>query len=144
MASRHLLAVAALEQEIAHAPWSLPMLAEELTLVGCRRVLLTPANELVGYAVSRLLHDEWHLLILGVAPAFRRQGLGRMLVEALLETARSAGVGETLLEVRASNVAARQLYESLGFVRIGLRRGYYRHGPFGPEDALVLACCSAK
>ncbi|MBF0262775.1 MAG: ribosomal protein S18-alanine N-acetyltransferase [Magnetococcales bacterium] len=144
MAAIHLPAVAALEGEIATAPWSAGMLAEELSLDGWRMVLLAPDRTVVGYGVGRWLHEELHLLILGVAPEFRRRGLGRGLVAALLDEARSRTGSEVLLEVRASNLPARQLYESLGFARIGLRRGYYRQGPFGPEDALVMACCGAR
>ncbi|WP_420904642.1 ribosomal protein S18-alanine N-acetyltransferase [Candidatus Magnetaquiglobus chichijimensis] len=140
----HLAAVAALEAEIAPAPWSVGMLAEELTLEGWRKVLLTPERTVVGYAVARLIYDEWHLLILGVAPKFWRRGLGRALVADLLGEARARTGGTVLLEVRASNVPARRLYESLGFTCIGVRRGYYRHGPCGPEDALVMACCDAR
>ncbi|MEO5346390.1 MAG: ribosomal protein S18-alanine N-acetyltransferase [Magnetococcus sp. YQC-9] len=140
----HVSAVAALELEIAPSPWSAGMLAAELILEGWRKVLLTSDQQLVGYLVARLLYDEWHLLTLGVAPDYRRRGLGRGLVAALLEEACLPPGREVLLEVRASNIAARSLYEGMGFTRIGLRRGYYRQGPYGPEDALVMACCSAR
>ncbi len=131
--------VVALEAEIAHSPWSAEMIQEESRLGAWLRVLVAGERTVAGYAVARPLFDEWHLLTLGVAPRFRRQGLGRQLVEALLVEAVAQGANDVVLEVRVSNVPARLLYQGVGFVTIGVRRGYYRHGPFGPEDALVMS-----
>ncbi|MET0480827.1 MAG: ribosomal protein S18-alanine N-acetyltransferase [Mycetocola sp.] len=72
---------------------------------------------------------------IAVAPDVRRMGLGRALMHALLKAARAAGVRDVFLEVRADNAGAQALYESLGFVGIGVRPGYYQ-----PDDvdALVM------
>lgn len=66
---------------------------------------------------------------LAVSPDVRRMGLGRALMHALLRHARSAGVRDVFLEVRADNSGAQALYTSLGFVPIGVRPGYYQ-----PDD----------
>jgi ribosomal protein S18 acetylase RimI-like enzyme len=66
----------------------------------------------------------------------RDQGAGRLLLQYLLDAARSAGMHDAFLEVRPSNISAIHLYESLGFVRIGVRKGYYQASP-GREDAWV-------
>jgi ribosomal-protein-alanine N-acetyltransferase len=72
---------------------------------------------------------------IAVAPEYRRQGLGRLLMLALLTEARQRGVTELFLEVRADNPHAENLYASLGFARLGVRPGYYQ-----PDnvDAVVM------
>jgi ribosomal-protein-alanine N-acetyltransferase len=80
--------------------------------------------------------DEVHINNVAVRTECRSKGFGRCLVEYALREGRNRGATRVLLEVRSGNVAARQLYESLGFTTIGLRRAYYREPV---EDALVLA-----
>lgn len=95
------------------------------------------AETLLGFSVVMPVLDEWHLLNLCVAPTAQRQGLGRSLLEYLLDQAHKAGVGSLWLEVRVSNEAARQLYAAYEFEQVGRRRAYYP-APGGREDALVL------
>ena len=61
-----------------------------------------------------------------VVETARRQGLARTLVQALLAEARDRGAREVFLEVRVDNPAAERLYDSLGFERIAVRKGYYQ------------------
>jgi len=81
--------------------------------------------------------DEAHVLNLCIDPSSQRLGLGRMLLEHMIMLARAANATIVLLEVRKSNKSAIQLYESQGFQRLGLRKGYYP-ADGGREDALVL------
>ncbi len=92
---------------------------------------------LVGYGVLSAAAGEAHLLNLCVAERFRCRGLGRRLLHELLDRAREARAGVVFLEARPSNTAAIRLYQALGFVQIGVRRGYYQ-APGGREDAVVL------
>jgi [ribosomal protein S18]-alanine N-acetyltransferase len=89
---------------------------------------------LVGYAGLIAYDDEAHVATLGVAKALQGEGVGSLLLDALLAEAdkRSPVV---LLEVRADNAAAQRLYERRGFTEIGRRRGYYQ--PSG-ADAVVM------
>lgn len=82
--------------------------------------------------------DEAHVLNLCVDPDYQGKGIGRMLMKHLLNEARNGGATIMLLEVRKTNTVALRLYRDLGFVRIGLRRGYYPSHA-GREDAYVLA-----
>jgi ribosomal-protein-alanine N-acetyltransferase len=85
----------------------------------------------VGFLVSRApVKGETELLNLAVAPDFRRQGVGRKLVESLL--AESPGV--ICLEVRESNRAAREFYKHLGFQEVSSRLGYYAE----PSEAAIV------
>jgi len=102
-----------------------------------QRIALVAADDgaLCGFAIARCARVEWEIENVMVAGAHRRRGVGRELVREILQAARDAEISFVLLEVRESNLAARQLYEALGFAQIGRRTGYY-HEP--NEDALVL------
>ena len=91
----------------------------------------------VGYGILSVAAGEAHLLNLCVADDYRCRGIGRRLLEHMLLAAGSAGAREAFLEARPSNSGAIRLYQSLGFVQIGLRRGYYQ-AVDGREDAIVL------
>jgi ribosomal-protein-alanine N-acetyltransferase len=78
---------------------------------------------------------EWELENIAVLPEFRRHGLGRRLLSALIKQARLQGAERIFLEVRVSNLAAIRLYELAGFQQLGRRKGYYLNPT---EDALIL------
>lgn len=86
---------------------------------------------LAGYAglLAPVGTGDADIQTISVALPFRRQGLGRRLMLALLAEARSRGASFVFLEVRADNPNARVLYESLGFEQIAVRVGYYQ-----PDD----------
>lgn len=95
-------------------------------------------GRLEGYGVLAALYDEAHLLNLCVRPASRGRGLARRLLRAFLQGAVAQGMQRVVLEVRASNQTARDLYLSEGFQVVGERPGYYPDGT-AREDALVMA-----
>jgi [ribosomal protein S18]-alanine N-acetyltransferase len=78
---------------------------------------------------------------IAVAESVRRQGLGRTLIDALLSEASSRGASDVFLEVRSDNPDAQRLYRAIGFVQIGLRKGYYQ--PDG-IDAIVMRLSLAE
>ena len=88
---------------------------------------------LLGFLIAHQLAPEWELENLVVAPTARRKGLGKRLLEALLEAARETS-SSVFLEVRESNAAARALYENAGFEQTGRRPSYYT-SPL--EDAIL-------
>jgi ribosomal-protein-alanine N-acetyltransferase len=87
-----------------------------------------------GFLLAWEVTDEAHVIDLIVAPAARRQGLGRALLETLLVHARARDLRVVLLEVRRDNQAAQQLYAGFGFEEVGERTAYYSDG----QDALLL------
>lgn len=99
--------------------------------------LVDENNTLLAYAVAMLAVDEAHLLNLAVDPRAQRQGHGWRLLDWMARTMREYGARSLLLEVRPSNLGARQLYQRYGFVQIGTRRGYYP-AHRGREDAIVM------
>ncbi len=88
----------------------------------------------VAFVLAWHVADELELLDLGTAPAFRRRGVGRALLAALLAQARSRRASAVYLEVRPSNAAALSLYRAAGFTDLARRPRYYPDG----EDALLL------
>ncbi|GAC1306691.1 MAG: hypothetical protein NVSMB10_11640 [Steroidobacteraceae bacterium] len=90
---------------------------------------------LTAFAIMHLGDEVAHLNLLAVIPSYRRQGLGRQLIEWLTATAMAAGVFRINLELRARNRDARQFYERLGFERLGFVAGYYQ----GREAALRMS-----
>jgi ribosomal-protein-alanine N-acetyltransferase len=91
----------------------------------------------LGYSILSIGAGEAHILNICVAPAEQGQGIGRKMLENLIEIAR--GRAETMfLEVRPSNTVAIALYENMGFNEIGIRKGYYQ-SEHGREDAIMLA-----
>ena len=90
-----------------------------------------------GYGIMSIAAGEAHLLNLCVGEDYRCRGIGRRLLAHLLQVAADVGAREAFLEARPSNTSAIRLYQSLGFVQIGVRRGYYQAAD-GREDAIVL------
>lgn len=128
------------EQELfpSDPPWSAEQFRDELDGVPETRwyvVAETLEGELAGYAGLMAGIDTADIQTIAVLPAYRRQGLGRSLLDALIAEARRRRVADILLEVRADNEAARALYHARGFEQIARRRGYYGNGR---HDGLVL------
>ena len=96
-----------------------------------------PEGALAGYVIAWFVADEGEVANLAVAPAQRRQGVGGVLLDAVLADATARGTRALFLEVRESNVAARRLYASRKFEEVGRRPRYYRSPE---EDALILRC----
>ncbi|HVN63169.1 MAG TPA: ribosomal protein S18-alanine N-acetyltransferase [Candidatus Binataceae bacterium] len=120
------------------SPWSLESFKRELSLPFSKiSVATTSAQEDVsaaGYLCRWLIADECHVLNIAVHPTNRQQGIGTALLGAAIEEARAAGAEVVMLEVRRSNVSARQLYRKFAFEERRLRRHYYGPG----EDAIVM------
>ncbi len=129
-------AVFAIERASYAFPWSEGIFRDCLR-VGyvCRVIEL--AGRIAGYGVMSMGAGEMHVLNLCIAAAHRCHGLGRHMLDHLLDRGASAGMTDAFLEVRPSNAAALRLYRSLGFQQIGMRRGYYQ-AEGGREDACVL------
>ena len=132
---------AAIVADIEHASYEFPWtvgIFRDCMRVGYACRVLCAGDELIGYAVLAEGAGEAHLLNLCVQAARRREGLGRFLLDHMLDLARRDGAARVYLEVRPSNAAARQLYRSARFEQIARRPRYYQ-AQLGREDALVLA-----
>lgn len=92
-------------------------------------------GKIVGYVFAWILFDDLHVNNIAVIPGLQRRGIARRLMEGLMGEARGRGVKRVSLEVRPSNIAARGLYDRLGFRAIAERKGYYDDTG---EDAIIL------
>ena len=111
----------------------------------CRSMLAMPSAKLLiarrseticGFVISRRAADEEELLMIAVAPECRSQGVGYLLLEQMLLSARASRVAAVFLEMRADNPAAK-LYAKFGFQRIGLRKNYYTGPNHEKFDAIT-------
>jgi len=93
---------------------------------------------LLGYLVAMKGVDEVHLLNITTVPLHQRQGWARFMLQALVIWSRAQGAQALWLEVRASNWAARALYQATGFAAVGVRKGYYPDRDALREDAIVM------
>lgn len=91
-----------------------------------------------AYLLAWVVADEIHVLSVATTSSMRRRGLGRALMDAVIEEARAQRSEIMLLEVRRSNRAAIALYRGLGFRAISIRRGYYSDLEDGVEMMLVF------
>jgi ribosomal-protein-alanine N-acetyltransferase len=132
-----LKAVAAVERDAYQYPWSLGIFRDCL-LAGYYCLVLDVGGVVTGYGIMSIAAGEAHLLNLCVHPEAQRQGLGRRLLETLMQKAADAEADKVFLEVRPSNRIALQLYRSAGFTQIGIRPAYYQ-SEYGREDAVILA-----
>lgn len=92
-------------------------------------------EHIIGFAGLWLLVDEAHITNIAVREKHRRQGIGETLLIAIIELAAKLEASNITLEVRASNTEAQKLYAKYGFVKAGLRRGYYTDNR---EDAVLM------
>ncbi len=166
MALEHLGAVAQVEQSVYPFPWSQGNFSDSLqsgyhmqmlmggqaarSLVGGQaETKSTPV--LIGYFVAMKGVDETHLLNITVAPAYQKQGWGRLMLDALALWSRGQGAQQLWLEVRPTNTRAKAVYLRYGFREMGVRKGYYPDGGSGlaglaglptvnqREDAVVMS-----
>ena len=132
-------AVMAIEVSAYPFPWSRGNFIDSLAAGHPAWLLQDRVGGLLGYFVAMAGVEEMHLLNITVAPAVQRRGHARVLMAALVEQARAGGARQLWLEVRLGNAVARAVYERLGFVQVGVRKGYYPAAFGRREDAIVMS-----
>jgi [ribosomal protein S18]-alanine N-acetyltransferase len=139
MRRRHIGQILAIEKASYPKPWSAQVFHDELDHArgGYRYYLVARRGRaVIGYGGLMFAVDEAHVTNLAVHPDHRREGVATRLLLALADEAIERGCPAWTLEVRASNVAAQELYRRFGFVPAGVRGRYYE----GVEDAIVMWC----
>ena len=131
-------AVHRLEEAIFSMPWSEKDFVYEMTENKVARYLvIEEAGELTAFAAAHIILDQAHVTNIAVRQDCRGRGLGRMITRALMQYASNLGAEYLTLEVRQSNVTAQNLYKSLGFVKVNVRKRYYEDTG---EDAWLMVC----
>ena len=133
--------VMVIEEASFHSSWSLELFLGELEAPAAwNRVSVDGEGRVLGYLLCRRLFDVWHVLNVAVACKARGRRVAQSLMREFLNAVGPTGYDVTL-EVRPSNTAAIALYQRLGFVERGRRRGYYGDAQ---EDALIMTLDTAN
>ena len=133
LTEEYLSQVTELDKKIfANSPWGEESFRNNIRNDYDFPFIAVDCGNVTGYGILRQI-DTGEILLIGVAPERRREGIGRQILKELLS---AANRGENIfLEVRDSNTAARKLYESEGFMEIARRRNYYKDPA---EDAVIM------
>jgi [ribosomal protein S18]-alanine N-acetyltransferase len=117
-------------------PWPAPSMVNEIVNRSWSRVVvITDDRQIIGFMVYWAVATELHLLNFAVKTNHRERGIGRMMINHLVEVATEENRTGIALEVRASNQQAQNLYRSIGFEQICVHAEYYTDNG---EDALVM------
>lgn len=117
--------------------WTAAQCLATLAMPGSRLLIARNGAEVVGFALSRWVVDEEELLLIGVDPQCRRCGVGKNLINTLLNNAKSSGHISIFLEVRSGN-AAQNFYHEMGFRPVGRRPGYYKGIDGSRHDSITM------
>ncbi len=131
----HLEGVAELERLCFAEPWSQQALALLLQGKNLGVVALDEQGTPIGYGGLLTVLDEGQITNIAVHPDHRKKGIGKAILEELINESRKRDIRELSLEVRQSNLPAKALYQSHRFEIAGVRKGFYRHPT---EDGLVM------
>lgn len=125
-----------IEAELNAFPWREQNFIDSLHAGHLGRCLIID-NEIAGFAIFTVAAAEATLLNIGVAARYHGQGMGKQLLQSMLDLVKSEGAEICLLEVRQSNIVAQGLYHAIGFYEVG-RRGNYYPARKGREDAILM------
>ena len=128
-------AVLEIERMSFTTPWSRYAFIREIQFEKSVFKVINVDGRVVGYGGFWRFPDEVHISNFAIHPDYRRRGLGRLFLTHLLEEAISMGATKATLEVRRSNIAARELYEDFGFRVVSVSKRYYFDEN---EDALIM------
>jgi len=116
-------------------PWHSYIFELELKKPRTLQLVSKFGDQVTGYIISWMMYDEIHILNVAVHPDFRRKGIARRLLSEVMEYFYPRGARSVILEVRMNNKAAQNLYESMGFRTLRIRKKYYTDTG---EDAIVM------
>jgi ribosomal-protein-alanine N-acetyltransferase len=132
----HLTDILNIERVSFPSPWGRESFEHEVRNPLSRFWGILSDNGLVAYICFWVAAGEIHLMNIAVHPEMRKRGLGRLLMDKLVQTGVEEDARKIWLEVRPSNEAAKALYLRMGFTEVGRRRRYYTDTG---EDAVVMA-----
>ncbi|WP_373491290.1 ribosomal protein S18-alanine N-acetyltransferase [Parasphingorhabdus sp.] len=116
--------------------WNVHQCRSMLAMPSAKLLIAQRKTQIYGFVISRQAADEEELLMIAVAPDCQGRGVGYLLLEQMLQAARTNQVASVFLEMRADN-PAEKLYSKFGFHRIGLRKAYYTGANMEKFDAVT-------
>ena len=138
MTKDDLEAVYEIDKESFPIPWQKSSFEEELNNILATYLVAKIDGQVVGYIGMWFVMDECHIMNVAVSSKYRRMGIASKLIKEMFKLCGNHGISYILLEVRANNIPAQKLYESLGFKKEGIRKGYYKNPDGTYEDAILM------
>jgi [ribosomal protein S18]-alanine N-acetyltransferase len=126
--------VMAIERKVFSFPWSAGFFRQELQVACARSILAEIDGKIVGYVLFWVLPGAIDIHNVAVHIDYRRRGIARVLLGLVVDEARRQSLDRVMLEVRISNLPAQKLYQVMGFIATGIRKGYYSDN----EDAVAM------
>ncbi len=120
-------------------PWSKNSIEEEMNNMLAKFIVAKDDDKVIGFAMCWFIMDECHIGNIAVHPNYRNQKIASTLLNELLKDCKEHGTNYLLLEVRASNVPAQNLYKKLGFEEVVVRKKYYKNPNNTYEDAIIMS-----
>ena len=134
-AEKHIDEIVEIEKAEFSLPWSKKSFLSELEDENVIFLAAEDSEKTVGFGILHYYNDEGEIYNIAVSSDYRRQGIGDKLLSELLKMAGNLGVNTVFLDVRESNLPARNLYKKYGFYDINIRKGYYDQPK---EDAVIM------
>ncbi|MBL6693778.1 MAG: ribosomal protein S18-alanine N-acetyltransferase [SAR86 cluster bacterium] len=132
----HLKDVHAIESYSNPTPWCIQTFKKILAQRSLSFVIQSE-EKLKGFCIASIVLDNCHLQNICVAHQYKRQGLGKRMLDTLVIRCQVTNIRKIILEVRQSNVKAQKFYKDFGFSKIGCRKDYYQLDE-EKEDALIM------
>ncbi len=135
MVMEDIQAIMKLENSLYKTPWNEKMMVEELTTNKYAYIfILEEKNLIIGFYGIWIVNDYATVTKVSIMKELQGHGLGKVLMNDMIDRCQKANVVVIDLEVRKSNLSAISLYKSFDFVEVGIRKGYYSDG----EDAIAM------
>ena len=136
MRKKDLVRITEIEAQVYPTPWSARVFLSELAHRKERSYSVARLDsEIVGYSGVMYILEDAHITNIAVDPAYQRHHIGSALMHSLVFEAIDYGSKNLTLEVRVSNQGAQRMYQSFGFMPVGVRKGYYQENN---EDAIIM------
>ena len=127
--------VMTIERSSFRFPWSMGFFRQELQVACARSILAEADGKIIAYVLFWVLPGAMDIHNIAVHANYRRRGIARILLGRVIDEAKRQSITRVLLEVRRSNLPAQKLYEAMGFMTTGVRKGYYSDNG---EDAFAM------
>ena len=127
------------EKDSFPIPWPISSFEEELKNILATYLVAKINNKVIGYIGMWFVMDECHITNIAVLSEYRKQGIASKLINEMLKLCKEHQTTYIMLEVRASNLPAQNLYSKFGFVEEVIRKSYYKNPDNTREDAIVMS-----
>lgn len=114
--------------------WNENILTSEIKNENTKYIKASIENKIVGFAGILINYDDIHVMNIVVRKDCRNNGIGKILMEALIELAKKENKESLTLEVNEKNIPAIKLYEKFNFEKLGIRKKYYN----GIDNAIIM------